>query len=812
MVKSIIEWYNDKSLMKPLLEQSTLYTISYTTSTAPFIYEVTWISFQGNPNEKLNMFQNKKILYKTFFTSLLIGFLTTGLLGSMANASDDLLEVDKAFQLETPLIDGQEVVVQWNIAQDYHLYKDKISVTSDSTYLQPPIYSKAKLVDDPLFGKTEVYEHSARLSLPFQNPSDMVEAATLTIKYQGCADKIGVCYPPQTRTFKIELPANQAVSQASLSDAASKLGSLSALNNFFTQDSGQPELLDAEDAFQFSHQINAAGQLELSWNIAHDYHLYQDKIKVSVLDGDAILGELQLPKAEQIDDPLFGQTMVYHGLISASLPINTLTSPSTLQLEYQGCSAAVGVCYPPTKKQIAINPAEIQTAQQNGSALSTSTSVPANQGLSESDQIADTLKNSSVWIVIATFFIFGLLLAFTPCVFPMIPILSSIIVGQGDQLTTKRAFVMSLVYVLAMSVTYTVAGVLAGMFGENLQAAFQNPWIIGSFSLIFVLLSLSMFGFYDLQLPSRLQSKLTNMSNKQQGGTLTGVAIMGFLSALIVGPCVAPPLAGALIYIGQTGDAILGGVALFAMSIGMGLPLLLLGTSAGKLLPKAGAWMDNVKAVFGVMLIGIAIWMLERIIPAEIAMLSWAVLFIISAVYMGAFESTLTKSGWFKLIRGFALVLFVYGLMILIGLMAGGKDMFQPLKTFTGGSNGSQMQSQHLNFKTIKSIEDLDAELAKGQPVMLDFYADWCISCKEMEKLTFTQPQVHQALTGVTLLQADVTENGDIDKALMKKYGLIGPPAILFFNASGTEQKAQRVVGFKPGDEFIKHINQAYQQ
>ncbi len=765
------------------------------------------------------MFQNTQTRYKIFLTSLLISLLTLSLFSSLAHANDDLLEVDDAFKLEAPLIEDQKVILQWNIAEDYHLYKDKLSVTSDSTYLEPPIYSKAKLVDDPLFGKTDVYEHSVHISLPFQNPTDTAATATLTVKYQGCADKIGVCYPPQTRNFTIELPASQATIQTTAADTANGFGSLSALNSFFKQDSDQPELLDAEEAFQFSHQMNAAGQLELVWNIAHDYHLYQDKFKVSVLDGDASIGELQLPKAEQIDDPLFGKTMVYHGMMTGSLPINALESNSTIQVEFQGCSAAVGVCYPPIKKQISLNPADIQTVQKSGSILSTSTAAPsttsptvesASEALSESDQIADTLKNSSVWIVIATFFIFGLLLAFTPCVFPMIPILSSIIVGQGDKLTTQRAFIMSLVYVLAMSVTYTVAGVLAGVFGENLQAAFQNPWIIGSFSLIFVLLSLSMFGFYELQLPSRLQTKLTGLSNKQQGGTLTGVAIMGFLSALIVGPCVAPPLAGALIYIGQTGDAILGGVALFAMSIGMGLPLLLLGTSAGKLLPRAGAWMDNVKAVFGVMLIGIAIWMLERIIPSEVAMLSWAMLFIISAVYMGAFESTLSQSGWLKLVKGLALVLFLYGTMILIGLMGGSQDMFQPLKTFKGGVSSSQVQSEHLNFKAIKSIEDLEAELAKGQPVMLDFYADWCISCKEMEKLTFTRPQVHQALSGITLLQADVTANDGIDKALMKKFGLIGPPAILFFNASGVEQKAQRVVGFKPSEVFITHINRAY--
>lgn len=759
----------------------------------------------------------KKIMGSLFASLLLMGLFTAITHSPAVGASDELLEVDDAFSLQAPTVQGQKILISWNIADNYHLYKDKMSITADSSAVGTPTYSKAEMVEDEIFGKTESYKGTATAALTFDNPSNNAITTSLTIKYQGCATQIGVCYPPQTRTVNVELPGTGSVSQASLSDAASKLGSLSALDRFLKQDNSQPELLAADEAFQFSHQIDGAGQLELRWNIAQDYHLYQDKFKARVLNGDATIGELQLPMATQIDDPLFGQTMVYHGAITGSLPVTAIGSNATLEIEYQGCSATAGVCYPPAKKQIALNPAQIQTSQ-NGAAVSTTTSgttattTPANNAsdsLSESDKIADTLKNSSVWIIIATFFIFGLLLAFTPCVFPMIPILSSIIVGQGEGLTTRRAFVMSLVYVLAMSVTYTVAGVLAGVFGENLQVAFQNPWIIGSFSVIFILLSLSMFGFYELQLPSRLQTKLTGLSNKQQGGTLTGVAIMGFLSALIVGPCVAPPLAGALIYIGQTGDAILGGVALFAMSMGMGLPLLLLGTSAGKFLPRAGAWMDNVKAVFGVMLIGIAIWMLERIIPAEVAMLSWAMLFIISAVYMGAFESTLSKSGWLKLVRGLALLLFLYGAMILVGLMGGSNNMFQPLKTFQGGSGG-QAQSQELDFKVIKSIEDLELELAKGQTVMLDFYADWCVSCKEMEQRTFSQPEVHQALTGVTLLQADVTKNDDLDKALMKKYGLIGPPAILFFDANGVEQKAQRVVGFKPSGEFVTNINQAY--
>jgi len=743
--------------------------------------------------------------FKKVFTAITMSVFITASFNLYAN---DLLEVDDAFVLQQPIVSNQSIEVKWQIEDDYKLYKDKMSVTATNLTLEAPQFSKSKTVDDPLFGKSEVFHDSVTITLPYSVGSGKASTTELTVKYQGCADKLGVCYPPQTRTFTLDLPS----AQPAKTESSSAFGSLSALNNFLKQDSGQPELLDAEDAFAFNHVINTDGQLEVNWTIANDYHLYQDKIKVSVIEGSATVGALALPQAKLIDDELFGKTMVYHGNVSAQLPISQIAGNAIIQIEYQGCSAASGVCYPPVKKQIPVDASSINTdaPASAGSAQIATATVTSDNQLSESDQIADTLKNSSVWIVIATFFIFGLLLSLTPCVFPMIPILSSIIVGQGDQLTTRRAFVMSLVYVLAMSVTYTVAGVLAGVFGENLQAAFQNPWIIGSFVAIFILLAFSMFGFYELQLPSKLQSKLTNLSNSQQGGTLTGVAIMGFLSALIVGPCVAPPLAGALIYIGQTGDALLGGTALFAMSMGMGLPLLLLGTSAGKLLPRAGAWMDNVKAVFGVMLIGIAIWMAERIVPAEVTMMSWALLFMVSAIYLGAFESTSEKSGWLKLTKGLGLALFLYGAMIFTGLLGGSTHMFQPLKIFQGGGTVGAVQSEKLQFTTIKSIEDLDTEIAKGKPIMLDFYADWCVSCKEMEMLTFTDSGVHAALTGVTLLKADVTANDDIDKALMKKFGIIGPPAILFFNTSGVEQKAQRVVGFKNSEDFIRSIQSAF--
>lgn len=721
--------------------------------------------------------------------------------------AEELLEVDQAFELQSPTVNNGQIEVHWKIADDYKLYKDKMSISATNIQLASPNYSPSKMVDDALFGKTEIFAKSATITVPYNGEATRSE---ITVKYQGCATLIGVCYPPQERKFTLDLPAVKSA-QAAQDNTNGALNSLKSLNNFLADSSGQPELLKADDAFQFSG-IQNGNQINLEWLIAEDYHLYRDKIKVKITQGDVKTGDLQLPPATEIDDPLFGKTKVYHGLMQASLPISAVTTNSVVEIEYQGCSAASGVCYPPTRKSINIDPATFNqgTTSPQIATATVADDNTASQELSETDLIADTLKNSSVWIVILTFLAFGLLLSLTPCIFPMIPILSSIIVGQGDQLTTRRAFIMSLVYVLAMSITYTVAGVLAGIFGENLQAAFQNPWIIGSFSIVFLLLALSMFGFYELQLPSSVQSKLTNLSNKQQGGTLTGVAIMGFLSALIVGPCVAPPLAGALIYIGQTGDALLGGLALFAMSIGMGMPLLLLGTSAGKLLPRAGAWMDAVKAVFGVMLIGVAIWMAGRILPVEITMLAWAVLLIISAVYLGAFNSTIDKSGWMKLFKGMGLVMFVYGTILLIGMLAGSKDLLQPLKVLQGGTGGSmQQQSEKLAFTKIKSSEDLDKVLAQGKPVMLDFYADWCVSCKEMEQFTFSDAGVHSALDGVILVKADVTANDDIDKALMKRFGIIGPPAILFFE-NGQEQKAQRVVGFKNAEDFTAIINKAF--
>jgi thiol:disulfide interchange protein DsbD len=391
----------------------------------------------------------------------------------------------------------------------------------------------------------------------------------------------------------------------------------------------------------------------------------------------------------------------------------------------------------------------------------------------------------------------------------MVPILSGIIAGQGERMTTSRAFWLSLVYVLAMAVTYTVAGVLAGLFGQNLQAVFQNPWILGFFIAIFIALALSMFGFFELQLPSGLQSRLTQASNQQKGGSLTGVAVMGFLSALIVGPCVAPPLAAALIVIGASGSALLGGAALFALSMGMGLPLILFGVSAGKLVPKAGPWMDSIKAVFGIGLLALAIWMLERIVQGPVILLLWGALATASGVYLGALERIPEgASGWRRLWKSLGLVLLLLGAIEIIGAASGGENWMKPLKNLRSGGQASAVEQ--VTFQRIKSLADLEAGVARanqaGKPAMLDFYADWCVECVRMERNTFGEPEIQALFGQIQPLQADVTPNDEVDQALMKKYGVIGPPAILFFDRKGNELPGFRLVGFFEAEEFADHL------
>jgi thiol:disulfide interchange protein DsbD len=528
-----------------------------------------------------------------------------------------------------------------------------------------------------------------------------------------------------------------------------------------------------------------------------------------------------MPAGDEKDDPVFNKTLyVFHDFAEATLPYQYSESGDkevTFKVKYQGCSEISGICYPPQTKKFTVKISPVSAAQAAALATDQAASGASSEPVSEQDEIANALRSGDTWLTLLIFFGAGLLLALTPCVFPMIPILSGIIVGQGTEITTRKAFLLSLVYVLAMALTYTVVGVLVGLSGENIQAWFQNPWIIGSFTAIFVALSFSMFGFYELQMPSSIQNKLASISNSQQGGNIAGVAIMGFLSALIVGPCVTAPLVGALIYIAETGDAVLGGMALFSLSMGMGAPLLLIGASAGKLLPKAGAWMEAVKAVFGVLLLALAIWLLDRVVPVEVTMILSAALIIVSAIYMGAIDNIEDgASGWKKLWKGTGMVMLIYGIIILIGVASGGNSLMQPLKGLSlggGVGGGTQQQVTKLAFTKIKGVEGLNAELAKakeaGKPVMLDFYADWCVSCKEMEAFTFSDPAVHAALDGVTLLKADVTADDEKDKALNKHFGIFGPPAIMFFDTDGNERRNYRVVGYVPADQFAPHVSSA---
>jgi thiol:disulfide interchange protein DsbD len=724
-------------------------------------------------------------------------------------AEEELLEPDKAFPFEVTVKDDV-IQAEWNIPKGYYLYRSKIRFSTDTPgiSLGEPQLPAGKIKQDEFFGAVEIYQHPVTAQVPVVRENPEVTEFALKAVYQGCAD-IGVCYPPITKQVQLTLPAK--------SGAVAALGALSESLGF--GGGGEDEVLEPDQAFQFSMDVTDPNTLMAYWQIAPDHYMYRGKISFDLADGQTVqLGQAQLPAGEKKHDEFFGDIEVYHDQVEARIPlIRTSLEPTTIQLTatYQGCAEKTGICYPPIKKTLSLAlPAttSLAAAETVSPAITTQTEV-----ISEQDQIAASLASGNTLLIILTFFGFGLLLAFTPCVFPMIPILSSIIVGQGESITTRKAFFMSLTYVLAMALTYTVAGVIAGWFGENLQAAFQNPWVLGSFAAIFVALSLSMFGFYELQMPSALQSRLTEISNRQQGGTLVGVAIMGFLSALIVGPCVAAPLAGALIYIGQTGDAVLGGAALFALSLGMGAPLIAIGTSAGKLLPRAGGWMDAIKAVFGVLLLAVAIWMLERVIPPAVIMLLWAILLIVSAAYMKALDSlSADSSGWQKLWKGIGVVLLVLGTLQLIGAAAGGRDYLQPLKGLQLGVGGGAVSSeQHLAFKRIKSVDDLQGELAnasnQGKLVMLDFYADWCVYCKDYEKYVFTDPRVQQALSNVVLLQADVTANDELDKALLKHVNVTAPPAILFFDTHSTEMRGYRLVGSMDADEFLAHVNQVIQ-
>ena len=724
-----------------------------------------------------------------------------------ARAADDFLPPTEAYKYEAR-VTGDQLIVRYTVHEGYYLYRDKLSFESATpgVTLDAPEFPVGIDHEDDYFGRQVIYRGTMTIpmTVTYANGPAPFE---LKLKWQGCADA-GLCYPPTTWSTTVAAPVSAA---PATSDAAASAGaegfSLSRLLGGKPQ--GEGGFLPMDEAFVFSATSSSPDRVTLRWDIADEYYLYRDKIKVVAPDGGATLGTPQFPDGKLHADEYFGEQVVYYGQAVVTVPVSAVPGTRELALDvtYMGCADA-GLCYPPTTKRITV---ALGASPPEATPAGPAAGTPVR---SEQDLLAEKIRSGNLLAVLATFFGAGLLLAFTPCVLPMVPILSGIIVGAGRDrpVSRGRAFSLSFAYVMGMALTYTIAGAVFAAAGQQAQAFFQKPWIIVLFAALFVLLALAMFGVFNLQVPAALQARLADASNKQKQGTLVGTAIMGALSSLIVTACVAPPLVAALAVIGQSGDVFRGGAALFSLSLGMGVPLLIVGASAGQLLPKAGPWMDAVKAVFGVMLLAVAIWMLGRILPGPVTLGLWAVLAFVSGFClwtMGGRE----MSGATAVRRGLGALAVVYGVLMLVGALSGRSDPLQPLAGLGGGSDHAAAV-KHAEFKRIKSVADLEREVAAasaaGKPVMLDFYADWCVSCIEMEKFTFTDPGVQAEFERAVLLQADVTANDDVDQALLQHFGILGPPTIVFFDANGRERPEFRVVGFKKADEFRPHAAQAF--
>jgi thiol:disulfide interchange protein DsbD len=719
---------------------------------------------------------------------LLIGAGLTACIVAIAQ-DQDVLPPEEAFPY-TIEASGDELVLSFDVQDGYYLYRERFDFSSqtEEVELGTPQLPDGKIYEDEFFGVVETYRGEFDVTIPYGRATAVSEMDFQLIA-QGCAD-IGLCYPPQRWITNVSLPEGDGGGDSFLSTLLS--------NN-------SDEILPPDEAFVMDSRVDGSNEVTLSWFIEPGYYLYRDKFAFST-DSAIQLGSARIPQGAPHFDEHFGDVEVFYDYVEVQIPFSR-ASPDAIDIiidaEFQGCKVD-SICYPviADSAELELPPSSAFAGQIDDTPLL----------VSEQDRLAALVLSDSWWLVLGTFYGLGLLLAFTPCVLPMVPILSGIIAGQGDNVTAGRGFALSLSYVMGMALTYTIGGAVAASFGAQLQAAFQEPWLLTLFAALFVGLALSMFGMFELQMPSAIQTRLANMSNSQKSGTFVGTAIMGALSALIVTTCVAPPLVATLAVIGQSGDVVRGAGALFALSMGMGSPLLLVGASAGKLLPKAGAWMNMVKAGFGVMMLGLAVWMMGRVLPGSITLLLWALLVFLTGVFLGAFEplpqaATPTR----RLGKGFGVMACIYGALMLIGVTLGGDDPLEPIPrgSLLAGSTQA-LDTGHLAFEPIESVAELEVALADaraaGTPVMFDFSAEWCVACKEMEKYTFPEPAVIAALEPFVLLQADVTENDDDDKALLQYFGSFGPPTIAFYDAAGQEQPAYKLVGYVPAEEFATHI------
>jgi thiol:disulfide interchange protein DsbD len=714
---------------------------------------------------------------------------------SDAFAARELKKPAEVFRFDARMESG-EIVVDWDIEDGYYLYRERMQYSLVDGGLGSPVFPDGEVHSDEFFGEQIIFRNRIQVRIPVQELPQGQAELTLKIRSQGCAD-YGLCYPPQDWEAKLERPAGEKSASPLRSSGLTSLAASAGASL-----TGDP--LPQSQAFIPSISTPDPFTLEVRWDIEPGYYLYRDSFTFANPDEQIQLGKPQLPQGVMEMDAEFGETEVYYDVVVIRIPLSR-SSPDPLVIElamdYQGCKKD-SICYPPASITL---PVDLPRATSAAPAR-----VPP---VSEQDRLSAVISSAGLPTIMLVFVGLGLLLAFTPCCLPMVPILSGIIAGQGNEATTARSFWLSVSYVLGMAFTYTLAGALFGAAGGQIQAALQTPEIISAVALLFVVLSLAMFGVYELQLPAALQTRLSALGSRGKSGSFIGTGILGAISALIVSTCVAPPLVAALTVIAQTGDVARGALALFALSIGMGIPLIIYGTSAGKLLPKSGPWMNTVKGIFGLMLLGLAIWMLDRILPSGLIMFLWSALAIFAGIWGGALRSPPNPTNplsVFSKLTG--IVLLGYGGLLLIGAFSGASDPFNPLEKLAGDS---VRHEQDLPFVRIKSVEDFDAALANAaadnQPLMLDFYADWCVSCKEMEAWTFTDERVQDALGEAVLLQADVTANDAVDQALLQRFGIFGPPTIVFFDRAGEEIQGQRVIGYMSADDFLAHLDYVLQ-